>query len=163
MFESLSRKLASAFDALRWKKELSEADVKGALREIKIALLEADVSFDVVKGLLKRIEEKAVGQKLIADVSPAQQVVKIVNDEIVAMLGSQNDGVKFRDKGLTIILMAGLNGSGKTTSTAKLAKYMKEKQGKTVFMASTDVYRAQAREQLAKWGERLGIATLSIT
>ena len=151
MFESLSRKLISAFDAIRGKKELSESDVKGAMREIKIALLEADVSFDVVKALLKRIEEKAIGQKLIAEVSPAQQMVKIVNDEIV-----------FGDKKPFVILMAGLNGSGKTTSSAKLAKLVMDKYQKKVFMASADVYRAQAREQLQKWGERLGVATLSI-
>ena len=162
MFESLSRKLISAFDAIRGKKELSESDVKGAMREIKIALLEADVSFDVVKALLKRIEEKAIGQKLIAEVSPAQQVVKIVNDEIVAMLGAQNEGMKFGDKKPFVILMAGLNGSGKTTSSAKLAKLVMDKYQKKVFMASADVYRAQAREQLQKWGERLGVATLSI-
>ena len=151
-----------AFDIFHGKKELSETDVKNAMREIKIALLEADVAFDVVKALLKRIEEKAIGQKLITDVRPEQQVVKIVNDEIVSMLGSQNEGLQFGNKKPFVILMAGLNGSGKTTSSAKLAKFIVDKYSKKVLMVSTDIYRAQAREQLQKWGERLGVETLSI-
>ena len=98
MFESLSKKLLKTFDAIRGKDKLSEGDVKDALREIKVALLEADVSLSVVKDLLKRIEEKAVGQKIIEDVSPANQVVKIVNDELVSMLGEKNDGFVFDKK-----------------------------------------------------------------
>ncbi|MCR5506695.1 MAG: signal recognition particle protein [bacterium] len=161
MFESLSKKLLKTFDAIRGRDKLSESDVKDALREIKIALLEADVSLLVVKDLLKRIEEKAIGQKIIDDVSPANQVVKIVNDELVSMLGEKNDGFVF-DKKPYIILMAGLNGSGKTTTTAKLGKFITEKYGKKVLMLSTDVYRPQAREQLSIWGERIGVDTLPI-
>lgn len=161
MFESLSKKLLATFDSIRGKDKLSEADVKNALREIKIALLEADVSLFVVKDLLKKIEEKAIGQKVISDVSPANQVVKIVNDELVEMLGNKNDGLLF-DKKPFIILMAGLNGSGKTTTTAKLGKFITDKYQKKVLMVSTDIYRAQAREQLQIWGQRLGIDTLSI-
>ena len=161
MFESLSKKLLKTFDAIRGKDKLSEGDVKDALREIKVALLEADVSLSVVKDLLKRIEEKAVGQKIIEDVSPANQVVKIVNDELVSMLGEKNDGFVF-DKKPYVILMAGLNGSGKTTTTAKLGKFIAEKYGKKVLMLSTDVYRPQAREQLSIWGERIGVDTLPI-
>ena len=161
MFESLSKKLLATFDSIRGKNKLSEADVKNALREIKIALLEADVSLFVVKDLLKKIEEKAIGQKVISDVSPANQVVKIVNDELVEMLGNKNDGLLFGKKPF-IILMAGLNGSGKTTTTAKLGKFITDKYQKKVLMVSTDIYRAQAREQLQTWGQRLGIDTLSI-
>ena len=161
MFESLSKKLLKTFDAIRGKDKLSEGDVKDALREIKVALLEADVSLSVVKDLLKQIEEKAVGQKIIEDVSPANQVVKIVNDELVSMLGEKNDGFVF-DKKPYVILMAGLNGSGKTTTTAKLGKFITEKYGKKVLMLSTDVYRPQAREQLSIWGERIGVDTLPI-
>lgn len=161
MFESLSKKLLATFDSIRGKNKLSEADVKNALREIKIALLEADVSLFVVKDLLKKIEEKAIGRKVISDVSPANQVVKIVNDELVEMLGNKNDGLLF-DKKPFIILMAGLNGSGKTTTTAKLGKFITDKYQKKVLMVSTDIYRAQAREQLQTWGQRLGIDTLSI-
>ena len=161
MFESLSKKLLATFDSIRGKDKLSEADVKNALREIKIALLEADVSLFVVKDLLKKIEEKAIGQKVISDVSPANQVVKIVNDELVEMLGNKNDGLLF-DKKPFIILMAGLNGSGKTTTTAKLGKFITDKYQKKVLMVSTDIYRAQAREQLQTWGQRLGIDVLPI-
>lgn len=161
MFESLSKKLLATFDSIRGKNKLSEVDVKNALREIKIALLEADVSLFVVKDLLRKIEEKAIGQKVISDVSPANQVVKIVNDELVEMLGNKNDGLLF-DKKPFIILMAGLNGSGKTTTTAKLGKFITDKYQKKVLMVSTDIYRAQAREQLQTWGQRLGIDTLSI-
>ena len=161
MFESLSKKLLKTFDVIRGKDKLSEDDVKNALREIKIALLEADVSLSVVKDFLKRIEEKAIGQKIIDDVSPANQVVKIVNDELVLMLGEKNDGFDFNKKPY-VILMAGLNGSGKTTTTAKLSKFITEKYNKKVLMLSTDTYRPQAREQLAVWGERIGVDTLPI-
>ena len=161
MFESLSKKLLKTFDAIRGKDKLSEDDVKNALREIKIALLEADVSLFVVKDFLKRIEEKAVGQKVIENVSPANQVVKIVNDELVLMLGEKNEGFDFNKKPY-VILMAGLNGSGKTTTTAKLGKFITEKYGKKVLMLSLDTYRPQAREQLAVWGERIGVDTLPI-
>ena len=161
MFESLSKKLLRTFDAIRGKNKLFETDVKDALREIKIALLEADVSLPVVKNLLQKIEEKAIGQQIIKDVSPANQVVKIVNDELVSMLGEKNDGLVL-DKKPYIILMSGLNGSGKTTTTAKLAKFIQKKYGKSVLMLSTDVYRPQAREQLKIWGEKIGVATLPI-
>ena len=161
MFESLSKKLLKTFDVIRGKSKLSEDDVKQALREIKIALLEADVSLSVVKDLLKRIEEKAVGQQIIKDVSPANQVVKIVNDELISVLGEKNDGFNFVKKPY-VILMVGLNGSGKTTTVAKLAKFISEKYGKKVFMFSTDVYRPQAREQLSIWGEKIGVDTLPI-
>ena len=161
MFESLSKKLVGVFDNIRGKGKLSESDVKSALREIKIALLEADVSLSVVKDLLSKIEAKAVGEKVIKDVSPANQVVKIVNDELVELLGSENKGMEF-DKQPYFILMAGLNGSGKTTTTAKLAKFIKEKYQKKVLVASTDIYRAQAREQLAIWAEKIGVDSLPI-
>ncbi len=161
MFESLSKKLLRTFDIIRGKDKLSEIDVKTALREIKIALLEADVSLPVVKDLLLKIETKAIGQKIIEDVSPANQVVKIVNDELVAMLGEKNEGFDFNKKPF-VILMAGLNGSGKTTTTAKIAKFIKDKYQKKVLMLSTDIYRPQAREQLALWGEKIGVETLSI-
>ncbi len=161
MFESLSKKLVSVFDSIRGKDKLSESDVKSALREIKIALLEADVSLPVVKDLLSRIELKAVGEKVIKDVSPANQVVKIVNDELIELLGEKNDGFDFNKKPY-VILMAGLNGSGKTTTVAKLGKFITEKYNKKVLMLSTDIYRPQAREQLGVWGQKIGVDTLPI-
>ncbi len=162
MFESLSKKLLRTLDSIRGRDKISEADVKTALREIKIALLEADVSLPVVKNLLARIEEKAVGQKVIEDVSPANQIVKIVNDELVLMLGEKNDGIDLEGKKPFVILMSGLNGSGKTTTSAKLANFIKNKYQKNVLMVSADIYRPQAREQLKLWGEKIDVATLPI-
>jgi signal recognition particle subunit SRP54 len=161
MFESLSKKLMRAFESLGSRGKITESDVEEALREIKIALLEADVSFPLVKDLLARISEQAVGQKVIADVSPANQIVKIVNDELVRSLGPDDAGLKLDGKKPVVILMAGLNGSGKTTTSAKLAKYMKDK-GLRALVASTDVYRPQAREQLAILAERAGVESLPI-
>lgn len=162
MFESLSKKLLKTLDYIRGKDKLSESDVENALREIKIALLEADVSLNVVKDLMGRIKDKAVGQKIIEDVSPSQQVVKIVNDELVSLLGEKNESLKLNDGKLSVILMAGLNGSGKTTTTAKLAKLLHDKDSKKVLVASADVYRPQAREQLQTLAQKIGVDSLDI-
>lgn len=162
MFESLSKKLLKTLDYIRGKDKLSESDVENALREIKIALLEADVSLNVVKDLMGRIKDKAVGQKIIEDVSPSQQVVKIVNDELVSLLGEKNESLKLNDGKLSVILMAGLNGSGKTTTTAKLAKLLHDKDSKKVLLASADVYRPQAREQLQTLAQKIGVDSLDI-
>ncbi len=162
MFESLSKKLLKTLDYIRGKDKLSEIDVENALREIKIALLEADVSLNVVKDLMGRIKDKAVGQKIIEDVSPSQQVVKIVNDELVSLLGEKNESLKLNDGKLSVILMAGLNGSGKTTTTAKLAKLLHDKDSKKVLLASADVYRPQAREQLQILAQKIGVDSLDI-
>lgn len=162
MFESLSKKLLKTLDYIRGKDKLSESDVENALREIKIALLEADVSLNVVKDLMGRIKDKAVGQKIIEDVSPSQQVVKIVNDELVSLLGEKNESLKLNDGKLSVILMAGLNGSGKTTTTAKLAKLLHDKDSKKVLVVSADVYRPQAREQLQTLAQKIGVDSLDI-
>lgn len=162
MFESLSKKLLKTLDYIRGKDKLNEIDVENALREIKIALLEADVSLNVVKDLMGRIKDKAVGQKIIEDVSPSQQVVKIVNDELVSLLGEKNESLKLNDGKLSVILMAGLNGSGKTTTTAKLAKLLHDKDSKKVLLASADVYRPQAREQLQTLAQKIGVDSLDI-
>ena len=162
MFESLSKKLIKTFDYIRGKDKLSQSDVDNALREIKIALLEADVALPVVKDIMQRIKDKAVGQKIIEDVSPAQQVVKIVNDELISLLGDDSGDIVFNDKALEVVLMVGLNGSGKTTTTAKLAKYFKEKQGKKILLASIDIYRPQAREQLQTLSLKIGVDCLNI-
>lgn len=162
MFESLSKKLIKTLDVIRGKDKLSESDVESALREIKIALLEADVSLSVVKDLMERIKAKAVGQKIISDVSPANQVVKIVNDELVSLLGEKNETLDLGDKTPSVILMAGLNGSGKTTTTSKLAKFLKDKENKKILLSSVDIYRPQAREQLKTLAERIGVDSLDI-
>ncbi|MBD5405230.1 signal recognition particle protein [bacterium] len=162
MFESLSKKLIKTLDAIRGKDKLSESDVESALREIKIALLEADVSLSVVKDLMERIKTKAVGQKIISDVSPANQVVKIVNDELVSLLGEKNETLDLGAGKPAVILMAGLNGSGKTTTTSKLAKFLKDKEDKKILLSSVDIYRPQAREQLRTLAERIGVDSLDI-
>ncbi len=161
MFESLSDKLGGVFDKLRGKASLSENDVMAVSREIRIALLEADVALPVVKGFISSIKDKAVGEKVIKGVNPAQQIIKIVHDELVVMLGSEADALKFSSPP-SVYLMVGLQGSGKTTSTAKIARMLTEKQNKKVLMASLDVYRPAAQEQLKQLGEQTGVATLDI-
>ncbi|MDR2098595.1 MAG: signal recognition particle protein [Rickettsiales bacterium] len=162
MFESLSKKLSRTFEHIMGRDKIQPSDVSAAAREIRVALLEADVALPVAKELLSRIEEQAVGQKIIESVSPAQQIVKIVNDELTRLLGEKNEGLELSGKPPAAIMMVGLNGSGKTTTSAKLAKFLKEKNGKKVLLASSDVYRPQAREQLRILGERIGAGVLPI-
>ena len=161
MFDSLSDKLGNVFSKLRGKGSLSENDVMAVSREIRIALLEADVALPVVKDFIAQVKDKAVGQNVIKGVNPGQQVIKIVHDALVEMLGSEADELKFSSPP-SVYLMVGLQGSGKTTSTAKIAKFLTDKQNKKVLMASLDVYRPAAQEQLAQLGEQTGIATLDI-
>ncbi len=161
MFDSLSEKLGKAFGKLTGKGSLSENDVMAAAREIRVALLEADVALPVVKDFITQIKEKAVGEKITKGVNPGQQVVKIVHDALVEMLGSETDELKFSSPP-SAYLMVGLQGSGKTTSSAKIAKLLTDKQKKKVLMASLDVYRPAAQEQLKQLGEQTGIETLPI-
>lgn len=162
MFQSLTEKLGNVFDKLRGKGSLSQEDVDLALREIRVALLEADVALPVVKDFVERIRIKAVGQDIVKSVSPAQMVVKIVNDEMVALLGSESADLSFAGTPPAVYLMVGLQGSGKTTSTAKISKYLTDKLRKKVLMASLDTYRPAAQDQLAQLGTQTGIATLPI-
>lgn len=161
MFESLGQKLGKVFTGLRGKGSLKEDDVNEAMREIRVALLEADVALPVVKTFIETVKAKAIGQEVIASVTPAQQVVKIVNDALIEMLGSETAGLNFTAPP-SIYLMVGLQGSGKTTSTAKIARMLSEKQRKKVLMASLDVYRPAAQEQLRQLGEQNSVATLPI-
>ena len=161
MFDSLSDKLGGVFDKLRGKASLSENDVMAASREIRIALLEADVALPVVKNFIETVKDKAVGQDLIKGVNPGQQFVKIVNDALVEMLGSDAQELEFATSPCAY-LMVGLQGSGKTTSTAKISKWITEKHNKKVLMASLDVYRPAAQKQLKQLGEQTGVATLPI-
>ncbi|MCB1682336.1 MAG: signal recognition particle protein [Rhodospirillales bacterium] len=161
MFESLSEKLGNVFSKLRGKAALSENDVMAVSREIRIALLEADVALPVVKDFIAGIKDKAVGQEVIKGVNPGHQVIKIVHDALVEMLGSESSELKF-GAAPCAYLMVGLQGSGKTTSTAKIAKILTEKRNKKVLMASLDIYRPAAQEQLKILGEQTGIATLPI-
>lgn len=161
MFESLSDKLGGVFDKLRGKGSLSENDVMAVSREIRVALLEADVALPVVKEFIAGIKDKAVGEEIIKGVNPGQQVIKIVHDALVEMLGSETDALKFSSPP-SVYLMVGLQGSGKTTSTAKISKLLTDKNKKKVLMASLDVYRPAAQEQLKQLGEQTEIATLEI-
>ncbi len=161
MFDSLSEKLGGVFDKLRGKGALSENDVMAVSREIRVALLEADVALPVVKDFITAIKDKAIGEDIIKGVNPGQQVIKIVHDALVEMLGSETDELQFATSPCAY-LMVGLQGSGKTTSTAKIAKILTEKRGKKVLMASLDIYRPAAQEQLKQLGEQTGIATLEI-
>src|SRR3984957_19485131 len=147
MFENLSEKLQRAFKTLRGQAVLNEENIGEALREIRLALLEADVNFKVVKQLIEHIQEKAVGQQVATALSPAEQVIKIVRDELIATLGSDTAKVKFASQPPTVILMAGLQGSGKTTTSGKLANWLKVG-GHRPLLVSVDVYRPAAREQL---------------
>ena len=136
MFSNLSDKLNEVLDKLRGKGALSESDVDDAMRQIRIALLEADVALPVVKDFIAKVREKAIGEDIIKSVTPAQLVTKIVHDELVATLGSEAEELNLSVTPPAVILMLGLQGSGKTTTTGKLAKRLKEKQGKSVLMAS---------------------------
>jgi signal recognition particle subunit SRP54 len=162
MFESLGDRLSGVFDRLRGRGALSEADVRSAMREVRIALLEADVALPVVRTFVDKATEEAVGQQVLRSVTPGQQVVKIVHDALVEMLGSEEAGLELAVTPPAVIMMVGLQGSGKTTSTAKLAKRLQDKDRKKVLMASLDVARPAAQEQLAVLGRQAEVATLPI-
>ena len=162
MFESLSDRLGGVFDRLRGRGALNEADVRSAMREVRIALLEADVALPVVREFVDKATEQAVGQQVLRSVTPGQQVVKIVHDALVEMLGSSEAELELAVTPPAVIMMVGLQGSGKTTTTAKLAKRLTEKDRKKVMMASLDVARPAAQEQLAILGRQAEVATLPI-
>jgi signal recognition particle subunit SRP54 len=163
MFDSLSDRLGSVFDKLRGRGALNEADVREAMREVRIALLEADVALPVVRRFIDSVTEQAIGQSVLKSVTPGQQVVKIVNDALVEMLGGDDvPGLDLAATPPVVIMMVGLQGSGKTTTTAKLAKLLKEKHGKKAMMASLDVNRPAAQEQLKVLGEQVDVVTLPI-
>lgn len=156
MFDNLSDKLQRVFKNLRGEGKLSAENMEAALREIRMALLEADVHFKVVKQLIESIKEQAMGQEVLTALSPAQQVVKIVREELVKLLGTHTARLRFASEPPTVIMIAGLQGSGKTTSTAKLARWL-NKQGNKPLLVSVDVYRPAARHQLTVLGKQLGI------
>ncbi|MET1754580.1 signal recognition particle protein [Novosphingobium sp. RD2P27] len=163
MFDSLSDRLGGVFDKLRGRGALKEQDVRDAMREVRIALLEADVALPVVRRFVDQVTEKAVGQEVLRSVTPGQQVVKIVNDALIETLGGETTPeLDLNANPPVVIMMVGLQGSGKTTSTAKIAKLLKEKHGKKAMMASLDVNRPAAQEQLKVLGEQVGVATLPI-
>ncbi|OYZ35981.1 MAG: signal recognition particle protein, partial [Novosphingobium sp. 16-62-11] len=162
MFDSLSERLGGIFERLRGRGALTEIDVRAAMREVRVALLEADVALPVVRRFIESVSEQAVGQSVLKSVTPGQQVVKIVNDALIEMLGGGTAELDLNAAPPVVIMMVGLQGSGKTTSTAKIAKLLKEKHGKKVLMASLDVNRPAAQEQLRVLGEQAGVAMLPI-
>lgn len=161
-FESLSEKLQNVFKNLRSKGRLTEADVKTALKEVKMALLEADVSFKVVKQFMKSVQERAVGQDVMNGLNPGQMVIKIVNEEMIALMGSETTEIALKPGSeITVIMMAGLQGAGKTTTTAKIAGKLKSK-GRKPLLAACDVYRPAAIQQLQINGEKQGVEVFSM-
>jgi len=162
MFDTLSDRLGSVFDRLRGRGALSEADVRAAMREVRVALLEADVALPVARDFVDKVTEKAVGQEVLRSVTPGQMVVKIVHDALVETLGAETAELDLNVAPPAVIMMVGLQGSGKTTTTAKLAKRLKERERKKVLMASLDVARPAAQEQLAVLGRQAEVDTLPI-
>src|SRR5256885_10995237 len=158
MFDSLSEKLQETLSGVRQRGALTEDDINKAMREIRLALLEADVNFKVVKQFTSTLKEQALGIEVSKQLNPGQQVVKIVNDELTALMGGASAGLSFSPRPPTVVLMAGLQGSGKTTATAKLARYLHEEHSSSVALAACDVYRPAAVEQLVKVGAQAGAA-----
>ncbi len=156
-FESLGDKLQGVFKKLRGKGKLNEKDIKDAMREIKLALLEADVNFKVVKEFVNTVSEKALGQEIMESLTPAQQLVKIVNEELTAMIGGETARIEFSSKPPTIIMLCGLQGAGKTTAAGKLALYMRKQLGKRPLMVACDVYRPAAIKQLEVLGKQIDV------
>ena len=162
MFESLSGRLADVFEKLKRRGALSESDVSDAMRDVRVALLEADVALPVVRDFIKKVREQAVGQEVLRSVTPGQMVVKIVHDQLVEMLGAETEGLELLAPAPVGIMLVGLQGSGKTTTTAKIAARLQERDRKKVLMASLDTQRPAAQEQLKVLGEQAGVATLPI-
>src|SRR2546430_4325330 len=156
MFDNLSDKLQRVFKNLRGEGKLSAENMEAALREIRVALLEADVNFKVVKQLIEAVKEKAMGEEVLAALSPSQQVIKIVRDELTRILGSHQAKLRFANEPPSVIMIVGLQGSGKTTSTGKLARWL-SKNGHNPMMVSVDVYRPAAREQLRVVAKDVGL------
>ena len=156
MFENLTDSLESVFKKLRGHGKLTEDNIQEAMGEVRTALLEADVNFGVVKEFIAAVTEKAIGQEVLSSLSPGQQVVKVVHDEMVQLLGSQAEPLKLDGRQPAVIMLAGLQGSGKTTTAAKLARQLKEK-GRSPFLVPADVYRPAAIEQLHVLGEQVGV------
>jgi signal recognition particle subunit SRP54 len=162
MFDTLSDRLGSVFDRLRGRGALTEADVRAAMRQVRVALLEADVALPVAREFVEQVTERAIGQEVLRSVTPGQMVVKYVHDALVETLGSETAELELNVAPPGVIMMVGLQGSGKTTTTAKLAKRLSERERKKVLMASLDVARPAAQEQLAVLGRQAGVETLPI-
>ena len=155
-FEGLTEKLSATFKKLRGKGRLKESDVKEAMREIRLALLEADVSYKVVKDFTKSVTERCIGADVLESLTPAQMIVKIVNEELTRLMGSETQHITINPKGPTVVMLVGLQGAGKTTNGSKLAGLMK-RQGRNPLLVACDIYRPAAIRQLEVCGEKLGL------
>jgi signal recognition particle subunit SRP54 len=160
MFENLTDKLGNVFKGLTKRGSLSESDVDSALQEVRLALLEADVALPVVKDFITKVRDRAVGEEVLRSVTPGQQVIKIVNDVLIEILGSGESELTIDHSPPAVILLVGLQGSGKTTTAGKLALHLKSKKRKKVMLASLDIYRPAAREQLRILGEQAEVSVL---
>src|SRR3954471_19965377 len=157
MFESLSNRLSDTVNRLRGRGRLTEENIRETLREVRIALLEADVALPVVQALIQRIKVRAVGQEVLKSLTPGQALIKIVRDELTAVMGAQASDLALNVPAPAVILMAGLQGAGKTTTVAKLAKHLKERRKKKVMVVSADVYRPAAIEQLKTLAQQVDV------
>ncbi len=157
MFENLTDRLSRTLKNLRGQGRLSEDNIRDSLREVRMALLEADVALPVVKEFIERVREKALGQEVVGSLSPGQALIKVVNDELVAIMGDSHDGIDLRHKPPVVVLLAGLQGAGKTTTVAKLARRIAENEKKSVMIASADIYRPAAIEQLKTLAAEVGV------
>ncbi|MCF6303264.1 MAG: signal recognition particle receptor subunit alpha, partial [Devosiaceae bacterium] len=162
MFDNLSDRLGKIFKNITGRGALSEADVNATMREIRRALIEADVSLEVVRAFVEQVRTRATGSEVTRSITPGQQVIKIVNDELVRVLGEEAASIDLRAAPPVPILMVGLQGSGKTTTTAKIARRLKKRQNKKILLASLDTRRPAAMEQLQVLGEQVGVDTLEI-
>ena len=162
MFETLSERIGSVLDRLTRRGSLTEADVNEAMREVRRALIEADVALEVVRSFTDRVREKAVGAAVLKSIKPGQMVVKIVHDELIEMLGGEGKAIDLNAPAPVVVMMVGLQGSGKTTTAAKIAKRLTDRQNKKILMASLDTRRPAAQEQLRQLGEQVKVATLPI-
>jgi len=160
-FESLANRLQNAFDKLRGRGKIDETIVSEAMREVRLALLEADVNFKVVKDFVARVKERAVGQEVMKSLTPGQMVIKIVNEELVALMGGNVAGLTMANRPPTVIMMAGLQGAGKTTTTGKLAKHL-QKQNRKPLLVAGDIYRPAAIKQLQVLGEQLNVPVFTL-
>ena len=156
MFESLTEKLESIFKKLRGRGLLKEEDVEAALKEVRLALLEADVNFKVVKDFIQKVKDKAIGKEVLESLTPGQQVIKIVNDELCALLGGASSRIQLSPNPPTVIMMVGLHGSGKTTTSAKLARFFR-KEGRRPMLVAADLQRPAAIEQLITLGSQIDV------
>ncbi|MEO5339659.1 MAG: signal recognition particle protein [Magnetococcus sp. MYC-9] len=162
MFDALSDRFEAVFKKLRGRGSLNEQNIQEAMREVRMALLEADVHLSVVKSFIASVSEKAIGREVLGSLTPGQQVIQVVHEELVALMGEKNSRLNLASQPPAVVMMVGLQGSGKTTTTAKLAAWLRERENKKCLLASLDVYRPAAMEQLATVGEQVKVATLPI-